>query len=90
MHPAIEHDWQWRENTAFNGLMELYEGDRMLAWIQKRPNYCDRGHWQLNVEGVTDLDDADRFPRYYMRLEVAKAETIAFLAWRLHKWRASP
>lgn len=56
------------------------------VFISPRPNYCDRGHWQLNIEcGAMHLDAADRFPRYYMRLETAIDEAERFLAWRLNK-----
>ncbi len=69
-------------------LHELMDGKTMLAWIQARPHYCDRGHWKLNVEVACGLDGQDAFPRYYMRLEVAKQEAEDFLMWRLHKVRA--
>jgi len=61
--------------------------DQMVAWIEPRPSYCDRGHWKMNCE-LPDLDAADRFPRYYMNLNRAKEETEDFLRWRLWKIRA--
>jgi hypothetical protein len=54
-----------------------------IGW--KEP-YCDRGHWKVNIE-LPDMDGADGFPRYYMSESVAKAETEAFLKWRLWKVR---
>lgn len=61
---------------------------RMVAWISKRPAYCDRGHWQLNIDLPLGLDGQDGFPRYYMELETAKKETKLFLDWRVNKIRA--
>lgn len=57
-----------------------------VGWITKRPDYCDRGHWQISVS-LPDIDGADGFPRYYMRREVAVSETEAFLKWRLWQQR---
>jgi hypothetical protein len=60
------------------------------AWITKRPVYCDRGHWQLNIifaheDGIPVLDHQDGFPRYFMDFEVAKEECEKFLNWRILK-----
>jgi len=67
---------------------EKFENDhRMVAWITKRPAYCDRGHWQVNIALPLDLDEQDGFPRYYMTLETAKKETELFLDWRINKVR---
>ncbi len=63
-------------------------GNEMLAWIQSRPIYCDRGHWEANINVPCGLDGQDGFPRYYMLLETAKQEIEDFLPWRLHKVRA--
>lgn len=84
--------WSWRKNAEYRGVIELYDDatGRMLAWIGQRPPYCDRGHFQANVECVPDLDSQDGWPRYYMHLEVARRETVDFLRWRLLKERASP
>ena len=62
-------------------------------WIEKRPHYCDRGHWKGNVRGplplipqpLSDLDEQDGFPRYYMDLSVAKQELRKWLYWRLYQ-----
>ena len=61
----------------------------MVAWIESRPHYCNRGHYK----GMVDLPDAgldhqDGFPRYYMSLQRAKDELEAFIEWRVHKIRA--
>ena len=76
--------WEWRASAEYADLLELFDGDRMLAWIQKRPYYCDRGHWMFNCN-VPGLDGQDSFPRYFMRLETAKQEAVEFLNWRLNK-----
>lgn len=52
-------------------------------WMTRRPVYCDRGHWQANVNGVPSLDGQDGFPRYFMDLERAKLEMEDWLEWRL-------
>jgi hypothetical protein len=50
----------------------------------------DRGHIQLMIQGIHDLDDADSFPRYFFSFKEADAHTRAFLKWRLWKKRAFP
>jgi len=76
----------WKSNQEFENLEELFLNGSMVAWLHKRPNYCDRGHWQVNAS-IHDLDAADSFPRYYMKHDVAVAETEAFIKWRLFKIR---
>ena len=40
-------DAEWIANQEYPGLHELFTDDgTLLAWVQKRPSYCDRGHWQ--------------------------------------------
>lgn len=89
---ADQLGWRFAER-AESGVsqIELINGDDVLGWICRRPNYCDRGHWQVGIEAlaVRDLDGQDAFPRYFMRLETAKQELVEFLAWRLHKRRAT-
>jgi hypothetical protein len=79
-----QHGWTWNSAPDHPNLLELKRGEQLLAWIHKRPHYCDRGHWQVQVECVPALDAADCFPRYFMRRETAQQELIEFLAWRLH------
>lgn len=69
-------------------LQNIMINGKMVGWITKRPEYCDRGHWQFNCE-LPGLDGHDRFPRYYMDLDRAKAEIISFLNWRLWKRRVA-
>lgn len=86
-----EPKWSWRDNPDYRGLIELYDdAGRMLAWISERPPYCDRGHFQANVECVPNLDSQDGWPRYYMHLDVAQRETTDFLRWRLLRERTPP
>jgi hypothetical protein len=63
---------------------------RPVAYVARRPNYCDRGHWQVWLEfnAFPDLDHQDAFPRYFMRAETAKQELEDFIRWRLWKIRA--
>jgi hypothetical protein len=76
-----------RRNMAGNWVLDEFGAWNLHmrsahVWIVKRPVYCDRGHYQANVDGIVGLDGADGFPRYYMSLEVAMAEMEAWLAWR--------
>lgn len=81
---------EWRPGKVgdreYPGFQEYWIEGRMAAYMTPRPHYCDRGHWQVNVD-VPDLNEADFFPRYYMNRAVAVAETEAFIAWRLFKAR---
>lgn len=82
-----KHEWVWLGNPQIPNLYELWDTktDRMLAWIDRRPGYCDRGHWRAGIECVPSLDEHDEFPRYFMRLRTAKQEIVEFLSWRLFK-----
>ena len=61
---------------------------RIVATLEPRPYYCDRGHWKVLCE-LPGFDGADGFPRYFMSKNAAVAETEAFLRWRLWKERAA-
>lgn len=58
-------------------------------WIEKRPHYCDRGHFIGKVQGIASIDAADLFPRYYMDVERAKGEMRDWLIWRLQREAAT-
>lgn len=76
---------KWREvNDEDRRYHECYVGDHILAVLEKRPEYCDRGHWSVKAM-IPGLDGADSFPRYYMRSHVAIIETEQWLEWRLWK-----
>jgi hypothetical protein len=75
------------EWIAYNSYDGVFITGRMVAWLQARPHYCDRGHFIVKCN-LPDLDGADCFPRYYMSKEVAKSETEAFLRWRLWRQRS--
>lgn len=59
-----------------------------VVWMQKRPDYCDRGHYIAHVEprpGVGmeySIDDADKWPRYFMDFTRMVDEVCDWLAWR--------
>ncbi len=74
---------EWRINIS-PLVYELYADNVMVAWIEQRPAYCDRGHWKMECN-LPGIDDTDRFPRYFMSLERAKAEAQEFIHWRMHK-----
>jgi hypothetical protein len=60
----------------------------VVAVLEVRPQYCDRGHFSVKCF-LPDIDSQDGFPRYYMSEEVARAETEAFLKWRIWKIRGN-
>lgn len=68
----------WNYHTTF-------EGRDVHAFIQKRPVYCDRGHYSFNIDGIPYIDGADCFPRYFMSLDRAMIEATLWVNWRL--WR---
>lgn len=74
---------EWTGPDQF-GCLNLLDGNAHV-WIERRPAYCDRGHFCAKVEGIPDIDGADSFPRYFMDLERAKSEMREWLAWRLRK-----
>jgi hypothetical protein len=81
----MNFDWEIDEDGCHN----LHVGN-VHVWIQKRPAYCDRGHYVGNINGIFDpvtginsIDHQDGFPRYYMNLDRAKAELEEWLQWRL-------
>jgi len=67
-------------NTAI-ALYELRRSDKtLIAWLQARPHYCDRGRWHQGIEAPIWRSENDPSPRYYFDLEAAKSETLAYLA----------
>jgi hypothetical protein len=76
----------WKLDQSANETWNLFDTDtgQMLAWIDRRPEYCDRGHWCARIE-IGDLDVQDGWPNYYMDLETAMREVVSFLYWRLDK-----
>ena len=74
----------WEKDPRFEHLENCYINGQLVAWLEVRPSYCDRGHWKVEAN-LPDVDDADRFPRYFMRYETAKEETEKWLKWRLWK-----
>lgn len=64
------------------------KGDVHHIWIEKRPDYCDRGHYIAHVEPAPDaglrydIDHSDFWPRYYMDFNRMIAEIRDWLDWR--------
>jgi hypothetical protein len=80
--------WEWEQNPhTIPAVYELIDGKKILAWIEAQPRYSNRGHWKAVIECVTDLDQHDSWPNYYMSFERAREEVVAFLKWRLYKVR---
>jgi hypothetical protein len=75
---------EWERNSGYEeDIFELKHSGAMV-FINKRPQYCDRGHWCANVSGIPTLDHADSFPRYFMDFDTAKKEMHEWLIWRLY------
>ena len=81
---------EWKQDPEFTGTWNAYNDDgARVAFVCKRPSYCDRGHYHAGIEILIEgMDVQDGFPRYYMRLETAKDEIERFLNWRIEKVRS--
>lgn len=51
----------------------------MIAFLQERPSYCDRGRYHLVIEVPIFRSEADQDVRYYFDLEAGKNEALAYL-----------
>lgn len=51
----------------------------MLAFLEERPGYCDRGRWHAIVEAPRWKSESDPWPRYYFDLERGKAEVLEYM-----------
>lgn len=78
-----ETQWERDDYGALHLYITHLSGRRVDAWLSMRPDYCDRGHIQLNVDGPLNLDGHDGFPRFFFSLAEADAHTRTFLKWRL-------
>lgn len=78
------NEWKFDEWGAL--IMQVNGPDgEVRAWIAPRPNYCDRGHFHLMLDGHIEIDEQDKFPRYFFTLNEAKQHARWFLAWKLWK-----
>jgi hypothetical protein len=84
---AIEWVDEKEKDSSSVKWTEVCINGECVAVLEKRPHYCDRGHYWVKCF-LPYLDSADMFPRYYMSEDVARSETEAFLKWRLWKQRA--
>ncbi len=90
LEEVMKLKWHLDEFNYYNLSVEV-NGCRAKFHLHGRPNYCDRGHWQVmcesftNREGINTIDQAEGFPRLFMSLDVAKSETLKFIAWRALK-----
>lgn len=69
MTARVVETWELRRSEA--------QGE-LVAWIQARPPYCDRGRWHAVVEAPHWKSGADPWPRYYFDVEHAKDEVLAY------------
>jgi len=88
--PQIRTPLQWEpDDLSTPTLFNLKDSDgQLLAWIDQRPAYCDRGHWVGNIEVSCELDGQDAWPHYFMSLNRAKMEVEEFIMWRFFKVRS--
>lgn len=82
-----EAKWQVDEYKILNLYVSDADGRPVHCWLSLRPNYCDRGHIQLNIDGNLNLDHADSFPRFFFSFSEADEHCRLFLKWRLWKHR---
>ena len=82
--------WEEDEFGALNLYVKDSSGKDVHCWMTLRPTYCDRGHIQLNIEGIRGLDEQDMFPRYFFSFDEANRHCKTFLKWRLWKHRTCP
>jgi hypothetical protein len=52
---------------------------KMIAWLQERPSYCDRGRYHAGFEITFPISSADSLVRYYFVLDTAKVEVEMYL-----------
>ena len=81
-----EAEWLLDKYGVLNLYCHTSEGKLVHSFISPRPHYCDRGHFQLLIDGPLGLDEQDSFPRFFFNLDEAKAHTKNFLKWRLWKY----
>jgi hypothetical protein len=62
-----------------SGLHEFFVKGKLIAYLQTRPLYCDKGRFHANIEVSFHQSEADPWPRYYFDLERGKAEVEAYL-----------
>lgn len=72
-------------------LEQLFAPSMFISWMIKtahceihlspRPAYCDRGNWLATISTwlPLEIDEQDRWPRYFMDLGRAKAEIEAWM-----------
>jgi len=82
--------WIKDEYATLNIHVTDKDGRDVHAFLSLRPDYCDRGHIQLLVDGNLWLDACDSFPRFFFSFEEADKHTRLFLKWRLWKERTYP
>jgi hypothetical protein len=75
-------EWNW-----FKLVVHDEKGREVSAHLSLRPPYCDRGHFQLHIDGPLELDSADSFPRFFFSSQEADHHVRCFLKWRLWKER---
>ena len=60
--------------------IELWRNGIMLAWLEERPQYCNRGRYHANINVTcAHISDCDPWPRYYFSLGVGIDEVMQWL-----------
>jgi hypothetical protein len=80
----------WIEQDGY----QTIQGRECHITLERRPRYCDRGNWLAKLfpsgEFAREIDEADRWPRYYMDETRAKLEVEAWLIKRGQACEALP
>lgn len=85
-----EANWTPDKFGCVNLRVHDQDGRNVHCWLSLRPEYCDRGHIQLNIDGHLDLNGNDSFPRFFFNFKEADHHTRTFLKWRIWKERTYP
>ena len=78
--------WQAKENYW---VLEVNDSKGLpcIFYLEKRPSWCDRGHYTLKIDCYLNIDPADGFPRYFFSFREAAQHARSFLRWRIWKER---
>lgn len=86
----VETDWERIDGPIEHHYQIMFhdEQDREnYFFLDKRPPYCDRGHYYLRHDTYLHIDYQDGFPRYFFSLYEADMHVRRFALWRIWKHR---
>jgi hypothetical protein len=83
----LEEQFPLLPDTEYDGWWSI-DGKVHHLSIHRRPTYCDRGRFQVDISPVAgagyaySIDDSDGFPRYFMNFDRMMDELREWLDWR--------